>query len=197
MLLLLFKQILIWVTPVSTWAACRHQGHQEFSWTSDEMPVPGGSVLNPSWSPCPGTFSQLLWDCQGPQPRPWWPGSGPGELCIPCWASCSSFQVLVSWPSPSGWETQTPIQWKSSSWAETIAWLRALYHPHLESDAGWAATPSGWHTQSCLYPFFCLGSAWAGSLCRPMAQLLWRKINTFQTSPEEDQHLSRLWYNIR
>lgn len=165
------------------------------------MPVPSGSVLNPSRSPCPGTCSQLLWDCQGPHPRPWWPGSSPGELCMPRWASCSSFKVLVSWPSPSGWETQTPMQYKSSRWAETtwFARLRALYHPHLESDAVWAVMASGWHLQSCLYLFFCLGSAWAGSLCRAVVQMPRRQgeqlslYPVMQNKHPWDQVMSVLW----
>lgn len=138
------------------------------------MPVPSGSVLNPSRSSCPGTCSQLLWDCQGPQPRPWWPESGPRELCMPHWALCSSFKVLVSWPSPSGLEAKAPMQWKSSRWAETMwfAWLRALYHSHIETDAGWAATLSD--TLSPAYILFSLLVVLGQGLCA-VAQLRWRQ----------------------
>lgn len=139
------------------------------------MPVPGGSVLNPSRSPCPGTCSQLLWDCQGPQPKPWWPKSGPRELCMPCWALCSGFKVLVSWPSPSGWETKTSCNGRVPDgqkpcdlpgWELFISLIWRLMLGELQHQVGDTLSPA--------YILFSVLVMLGQGLCA-VAQLLWRQ----------------------
>lgn len=113
---------------------------------SEEMPLPSGEMC---WTVAGvlalGLAPHSSETVEDLSLGSWWSGCGPGEFCVPYWASSSSFTALASWLLSSGWETHTPTQWKSSRQVEgtCLAWLGAL---HPKSDAGWAATPSERHT---------------------------------------------------
>lgn len=78
----------------------------------------------------------------------WYSGSGPGEPCVPCWASCSRFAVLALWLSSSSWETRTPTQCQGG---RSRVSCRAESSSSASSrERRWASCYAKWVTHSVL-----------------------------------------------
>lgn len=147
--LFLFKQTLLWLNPVNTWTVCGHQGHRDISWYRVRKCLSrGGRCAEPQqesrpWDLLPVPLRQLrtsAWALGGLDLAL---GSSvcPTEPCA---------QVSSCWPHGSCPAAERHIHrcngGGQGAEATCLAWLRALHQPHLASDAGWAATPSEWHT---------------------------------------------------
>lgn len=145
---LLFKKILLWLNPVNTWTACRHQGHQDVAWHGVRKCLS-----------CVGRCAELQQDSQPwgflPAPlrqlrtSPWALGSLDLALGRPACPAEPRAHVSLCWPCGSPPAAGRRVHPRSVKGAEAVclAGLRALHQPHLESGAGRAATPSEWRTR--------------------------------------------------
>lgn len=146
MLSLLFKQILLWLNPVSTWTACRHQGHQDISWHSTRRCL---SLARRCAELQQDTqfFDLFLVPLRQLRTSAW----ALNSLDVTLHALLSlllkfhraGLMALVQWLGIIF--THAMEEFKGSR-SRCLAWLRALHQLHLESNAGWGATPRKWQT---------------------------------------------------